>query len=46
MANKKVALIVGSLRKQSYNRKVVHELIHLAPAGLDLQVVEIGALPL
>jgi chromate reductase len=41
-----VAIIVGSLRKASFNRKVAHALIELAPAELKLEIVEIGQLPL
>lgn len=41
MENKKVALIVGSLRKESFNRKVAKEMIRLAPEGLELSIVEI-----
>lgn len=38
---KKVAIIVGSLRKESFNRKVANEMIRLAPEGLALEIVEI-----
>ena len=38
---KKVAIIVGSLRKESFNRKVANELIRLAPKGLDMEIVEL-----
>ncbi len=41
-----VAVIVGSLRKGSFNRQVAHALAELAPAGLKLEIVEIGHLPL
>lgn len=43
---KKVAVLIGSLRKASLTRKLALALRDLAPEGLDLQVVEIGALPL
>jgi len=47
MANPRdVAVFVGSLRKDSINRKVAHALIGLAPSGLKLALVEIGELPL
>jgi chromate reductase len=46
MANKKIAVIVGSLRKESFTRKVAMTLIALAPASLEMEVVEIGDLPL
>jgi chromate reductase, NAD(P)H dehydrogenase (quinone) len=41
-----VAVVVGSLRKDSINRKVAKALIELAPPSLILGLVEIGALPL
>lgn len=41
-----VAVIVGSLRKASINRKLALALAELAPATLKLDIVEIGALPL
>ena len=42
----KVAVIVGSLRKESINRRVAHALADLAPNGLHLDIIEIGQLPL
>lgn len=41
-----IAVIVGSLRRDSLNRKIAHVLIDVAPAPLALEIVEIGALPL
>jgi chromate reductase len=41
-----IAVIVGSLRKESLNRKLAKTLIELAPASLRLEIVEVGALPL
>ena len=41
-----VAVLVGSLRKESYNRKMAHALAGLAPETLKLQIVEIGGLAL
>ena len=41
-----VAVIVGSLRKDSINRKVANALAELAPQGLRLSIVEIGHLPI
>ncbi len=46
MAAKKVAVVIGSLRKDSLNRKFAHELIALAPPSLQLEIVEIGELAL
>lgn len=43
---KKIAVLVGSLRKESYNRKMAHVLSTLAPESLSLEIVEIGNLPL
>ena len=46
MASKrKVAVVVGSLRKGSYSRMVAHALAELAPESLALEIVEIGQLP-
>jgi chromate reductase len=42
----KVAVIVGSLRKASVNRQFAQALTKLARPKLDLQIVEIGDLPL
>src|SRR5471030_1437605 len=41
-----IAVLVGSLRKESINRKVALALADLAPATLKLNIVEIGDLPL
>ncbi|HEU5435566.1 MAG TPA: NAD(P)H-dependent oxidoreductase [Telluria sp.] len=46
MASRKVAVIVGSLRKESFNRKVAKTLMLLAGPKLDMEIVEIGQLPL
>jgi chromate reductase len=41
-----VAVLVGSLRRDSINRKVAHALAGLAPDGLTLSIIEIGQLPI
>lgn len=41
-----VAVLVGSLRKASINRKLAMALAELAPPSLQLDIVEIGDLPL
>ena len=46
MATRKIAVIVGSLRKESFNRKVAKTLMLLAPPTLDMEIVEIGQLPM
>jgi chromate reductase len=40
-----VAVIVGSLRKESFNRKMAKAMIAQAPPALKLEIVEIGQLP-
>ena len=46
MATRKIAVIIGSLRKDSFNRKVAKTLMQLAPSTLDMEIVEIGQLAL
>lgn len=41
-----VAVFVGSLRKDSFSRKVADALASLAPPALNLSIVAIGQLPL
>lgn len=41
-----VAVLVGSLRKDAYSRKIALALMGLAPASLDCRIVEIADLPL
>jgi len=43
--NYNVAVFVGSLRRDSLNRKMAKALIALAPESLKLEIVEIGHLP-
>ena len=43
---RKVAVIVGSLRKDSFNRKVARAIQAMAPPNLTMEIVEIGQLPL
>lgn len=42
----RVAVVVGSLRKDSINRKLALALASLAPPSLKLEIAEIGGLPL
>jgi chromate reductase, NAD(P)H dehydrogenase (quinone) len=42
----KVAVLVGSLRKDSFNRKTANAIAALAPAGLSFDQIPIGDLPL
>ena len=46
MTKKNIAVIVGSLRKESFNRKMAKALIKLSPDSLNLEIIEIGTLPL
>jgi len=41
-----VAVIVGSLRKDSINRKVANAIAELAPESLKFSIIEVGQLPL
>ena len=42
---RKIAVLVGSLRKGSFNRKIADALAALAPGSLSFELVEIGDLP-
>lgn len=46
MANRSIALIIGSLRKDSFNRQLANAMTRLAPGGYSFEEVEIGDLPL
>ena len=43
--NKKIALLVCSLRKDSFNLKVANIFKQIAPQSLSLDIIEIGDLP-
>jgi chromate reductase len=46
MSNYQIAVIVGSLRKDSFNRKLASGIVKLAPAEFTFKQLEIGDLPL
>ena len=46
MDRHKIAILVGSLRKESLNRRMARNLESLAPEHLRMQIVEIRDLPL
>jgi chromate reductase len=46
MSTHRVAVLVGSLRRESFTRKFAGILIELAPVELQMEIVEIGELPL
>ena len=41
-----ILVIVGSLRRDSFNRKLAEGLVKLGPSGCDFSFAEIGDLPL
>lgn len=46
MNEKKIAVLVGSLRRGSYARKTALNVIEMFPSGYRAEIVEIGGLPL
>ena len=46
MSEYKIAVVVGSLRKDSFNRKFANALVKLAPPGFTFQQLRIHDLPL
>jgi len=46
LVKKDIAVLVGSLRKESYSRQLAEVMQKLAPATWELQIIEIGNLPL
>ncbi len=46
MTRSKIAVLVGSLRKESFNRKMAKALMKLGPDSLNCEMIEIGGLPL
>ena len=46
MQSKKIGVLVGSLRKESFSLKTAKALMLLAPDGLVFEIIEIGGLPI
>lgn len=46
MSRYEIGIIVGSLRKESFNRKLAKALIKLAPADLECEIIPIDDVPL
>ena len=46
MQSKKIGVLVGSLRKESFSLKIAKALMLLAPDGLIFEIIEIGGLPI
>lgn len=44
--NKKIGIIIGSLRKESFSKKLGQEIIKMSPEGYDFNIVSIDDLPL
>lgn len=42
----KIAILVGSLRNKSYNLRTAKAIISIAPKALEMEIIEIGDLPL
>ena len=42
----KIGILVGSLRRDSFNRKVALTLMQVAPTSLEIELIEIGNMPL
>ncbi|RDK02090.1 NADPH-dependent FMN reductase [Paraburkholderia lacunae] len=41
-----IAVVVGSLRRESFNRQLAHAVVSLAPADFSFEFIDIGSLPL
>jgi chromate reductase len=41
-----IAVVVGSLRRESFNRQLAHAVISLAPTDFTFEFIDIGSLPL
>jgi len=46
MSNYQIAVVIGSLRKDSFNRKLANAIVKLAPPEFSFKQVQIGDLPL
>jgi len=44
MSKKKISVFVGSLRKDSFNKKIALEVIKIAPSNLEFEILSIGEL--
>ena len=42
----KIAVVVGSLRRDSFNKQLAHALVSLAPSDFSFEFLDIGSLPL
>ena len=46
MSTVQIAVIVGSLRRESFNRQLANAIVKLAPSNFTFKQLEIGDLPL
>lgn len=46
MAQRKIGLVIGSLRRESFNRRLAQAMTRLAPEAVAFQELEIAGLPL
>lgn len=46
MEKKKIGVVIGSLRKNAFSKSVANCMISLAPEEFDMQILEIGNLPI
>lgn len=44
--NKRIGIIAGSLRKDSFSKKIAVEVSKMAPQGFDFEIISIAELPL
>ena len=44
MTKKKITMLVGSLRKDSFNKKIANEVMKIASSNLQLEILEIDQL--
>lgn len=43
---KTIGIFVGSLRKESFSKKIAKNIVEMAPAGFEFKIINIGELPL
>ncbi|MFV0467815.1 MAG: NADPH-dependent FMN reductase [Dysgonomonas sp.] len=46
MSKKVIGILVGSLRRDSFSKKIANFIIGLAPADFELKIIELGDLPI
>ena len=44
--NRKIGIIAGSLRKESFSKKIAKEVANMSPEGFDFELISIADLPL